>query len=411
MTLEFRVVDNAFAQLRFEPTRAAGLRRLEQFVPRAGRDYAQSRNYDFGPDRRGNVSTLSPWMRHRLLTEEEVLSCVLSAHGEKVVDKFIQEVLWRTYFKGWLEQRPSVWFSYQRNLVAQLERLEGDTSLNAAYRDAVSGRTGIACFDHWMRELSATGYLHNHVRMWVASIWIFTLRLPWELGADVFMRHLVDGDPASNTLSWRWVAGLHTKGKTYLARTDNIAKYTDGRFQPQGLANVAESLVEATDHPRFEIRPQSEKPLSKPYLLLVTEEDMSAADITSLRPAGVVGLLATDGRSPVQVGDLPLAFVKHAMNSALSPHGEIGQAKDDWSEPLIKAAQTNKVDTIVTPYCPIGPTRVRLDRAEPKLNEAGIYLHRIWRPYDAHAWPHAKAGFFGFKKKIPSILQALNLTC
>ncbi len=411
MTLEFRVVDKDFAQLRFEPTRAAGLRRLEQFVPRAGRDYAQSRNYDFGPDRRGNVSTLSPWLRHRLLTEEEVLSRVLSAHGEKVADKFIHEVFWRTYFKGWLEQRPSVWLRYQKNLVGQLERLENDTKLNAAYRDAVSGRTGIQCFDHWTRELNATGYLHNHVRMWVASIWIFTLRLPWELGADVFMRHLVDGDPASNTLSWRWVAGLHTKGKTYLARADNIAKYTDGRFQPQGLANVAEPLVEAADHPRIEIRPQAEQPLSKPYLLLMTEEDMAAADITSLRPAGVVGLLATDGRSPAPVGDLPSAFVEHAMNSALSPFGDIGQVKDDWSEPLIKAAQTNNVDTIVTPYCPIGPTRVRLDRAEPKLNEAGIHLHRFWRRYDAHAWPHAKAGFFGFKKKIPSIMQLLNLTC
>ncbi len=410
MTLEVPVVGKAFEQLQFEPTRAAGMKRLEQFVPRAGRDYAQSRNYDFGPDRRGNVSTLSPWLRHRLLTEEEVLSRVLSAHGEKVADKFIHEVFWRTYFKGWLEQRPSVWFSYQRNLVAQLERLENDATLNAVYRDAVSGHTGIECFDHWMSELNATGYLHNHVRMWVASIWIFTLRLPWELGADVFMRHLVDGDPASNTLSWRWVAGLHTKGKTYLARADNIAKYTDGRFQPQGLANVAKPLVEATDHPRIEIRPQSEKPFSKPYLLLVTEEDMSAADITSLRPTGVVGLLATDGRSPGQVGDLPLAFVEHAMNSALSPFGEIGQAKDDWTEPLIKAAQTDKVDTIVTPYCPIGPTRVRLDRAEPQLNEAGIHLHRIWRPYDAHTWPHAKAGFFGFKKKIPSIMRVLNLT-
>ena len=157
MTLEVPVVGKAFEQLQFEPTRAAGMKRLEQFVPRAGRDYAQSRNYDFGPDRRGNVSTLSPWLRHRLLTEEEVLSRVLSAHGEKVADKFIHEVFWRTYFKGWLEQRPSVWFRYQKNLVGQLERLENDTTLNAAYRDAVSGRTGIQCFDHWMRELNATG--------------------------------------------------------------------------------------------------------------------------------------------------------------------------------------------------------------------------------------------------------------
>ncbi len=93
----------------------------------------------------------------------------------------------------------------------------------------------------------SAGYLHNHARMWFASIWIFTLRLPWVLGADFFMRHLCDGDPASNTLSWRWVAGLHTRGKTYLARASNIATYTGGRFTPQDhdLAAFAPPLTEA----------------------------------------------------------------------------------------------------------------------------------------------------------------------
>jgi deoxyribodipyrimidine photo-lyase len=73
---------------------------------------------------------------------------------------------------------------------------------------ATFGRTGIACFDQWTGELLETGYLHNHARVWFSSIWIFTLRLPWKLGADFFIRFLNDGDSASNTLSWRWVAGL-----------------------------------------------------------------------------------------------------------------------------------------------------------------------------------------------------------
>ena len=71
--------------------------------------------------------------------------------------------------------------------------------------------------------------MHNHARLWFASIWIFTLKLPWELGAAFFLEHLHDGDPASNTLSWRWVAGLHTKGKNYVASADNIEKFTDGK--------------------------------------------------------------------------------------------------------------------------------------------------------------------------------------
>ena len=104
--------------------------------------------------------------------------------------------------------------------------------MRAGYRAAIDGETGIECFDAWSAELCETGYLHNHARMWFASIWIFTLKLPWRLGADFFYRHLLDGDAASNTLSWRWVAGLHTRGKPYAARADNIATYSGGRFTP-----------------------------------------------------------------------------------------------------------------------------------------------------------------------------------
>ncbi|MGY9006925.1 MAG: FAD-binding domain-containing protein, partial [Alphaproteobacteria bacterium] len=225
----------------FTPTRQAGLARLEQFALQAGLQYAKRRNYDFGVDRRGNVSALSPWIRHRLVTEEEVLRAILARHSVSGAEKFVQEVFWRTYFKGWLEQHPSVWTAYQHGLMQAL----GENHWFAEYKEAVKGRTGIDCFDHWARELVETGYLHNHARMWFASIWIFTLRLPWELGADFFLRHLIDGDPASNTLSWRWVGGLHTKGKTYLARASNIAKYTDGRFNPQGqLSSTADPLIE-----------------------------------------------------------------------------------------------------------------------------------------------------------------------
>ncbi len=85
--------------------------------------------------------------------------------------------------------------------------------MRARWEQATTGRTGLACFDAWARELLDVGYLHNPARMWFASLWIFTLELPWALGADFFLRHLLDGDPASNTLSWRWVGGLQTPGK------------------------------------------------------------------------------------------------------------------------------------------------------------------------------------------------------
>ena len=72
--------------------------------------------------------------------------------------------------------------------------------------------------------------------MWFASIWIHTLNLPWQLGAD-FFKNLLDGDPASNTLSWRWVAGLHTQGKCYLATENNIKKFTNNRFNKKRIIN------------------------------------------------------------------------------------------------------------------------------------------------------------------------------
>ncbi len=408
MTEKFQELVEAKETISFKPTRTDGLERLKQFVGRTGRHYGSTRNYDFGTERRSNVSGLSPWLRHRLITEIEVLTTVLASHKFNAAEKFVQEVFWRTYFKGWLEQRPSVWALYKRDLLSACKRLANDEGLKIRFNDAVNGNTGIDCFDHWARELAATGYLHNHARMWFASIWIFTLHIPWQLGADFFLRHLLDGDPASNTLSWRWVGGLHTKGKTYLARPDNIAKYTHGRFQPKGLAKFAEPLTEPVDHPLIPLSIPL-IPADSPYLLLLTEDDLSSDCLVRTSPVAAIGLLATHGRSPNPMGEAAKDFAKGAMNSALEPYGKLAQSAEDWSGPLIKAARNAGVTTIATAYTPVGPTRSRLDRAEPFLRDAGLSLNRILRPYDALTWPHARAGFFGLRKKIPSLLSQLNL--
>ena len=229
------------------PSRDAGLGRLSAFLPRAA-EYARGRNRVVPPHDR--VSGLSPYLRHRLILESEVIGAVWSAHPPAAVEKFVAEVLWRTYWKGWLELRPQVWRAYLDQWRRDWDGLDGPAAERHAA--AVEGRTGIDCFDAWVGELTATGYLHNHARMWLASIWIFTLRLPWTLGAAFFLRHLRDGDPASNTLSWRWVAGLHTRGKHYLARAENIARYTDGHFDPRGqLDEQAGPLTE----PELDLRP------------------------------------------------------------------------------------------------------------------------------------------------------------
>jgi deoxyribodipyrimidine photolyase len=140
--------------------------RLADFLPRAGFVYARDRNQDRGPEDRSNVSALSPWIRRRLVTEEQVLRAVLQRHDHVAAEKFIQEVFWRSYWKGWLEMRPELLLHFDRDRRVLAGQWRGETRLAAA----MEGRTGIGCFDAWAAELTGSGWLHNHARMWFASI-------------------------------------------------------------------------------------------------------------------------------------------------------------------------------------------------------------------------------------------------
>ena len=154
-------------------------------MPRAGVDYARERNYDPGPGQRSTVSGLSPWVRLRVIPEWQLIAEVLQHHSATEAAKFIDEVCWRTYWKGWLRRRPTLWDAYLRELADDQSEL---TDSNTRYHAVVKAESGIECMDVWTRELLDTGYLHNHARMWYASIWIHTLKLPWTLGADFFLR-------------------------------------------------------------------------------------------------------------------------------------------------------------------------------------------------------------------------------
>ncbi|WP_372424146.1 FAD-binding domain-containing protein [Salinarimonas chemoclinalis] len=396
------------------PTRAEGLARLARFVPRAGSAYAANRNEDRGPRDRANVSTLSPWVRHRLVSEREVLASVLAEHGLEEAEKFVQEVLWRTYWKGWLEQRPAIWERYLERLAADLRALDSDLSLRRRVEEATAGRTGIAGFDDWARELVETGYLHNHARMWFSSIWIFTLRLPWTLGADFFLRHLLDGDPASNTLSWRWTAGLQTPGKTYLARADNIARFTNGRFAPGGLSRSAEPLSEPPPPAPAGV-PPADRPRAVEAALLVTEEDMTPEhwEIGPVRPRAVLVGHATAARSILPPSGPVRAFAEGAVADAAARaadhYGVPAHAVSLAPQALTDAARALRVGALVTAWAPVGPAARALARAEASLADAGVALLRLRRPLDERAWPHATRGFFAFRKAIPDLLAAEGL--
>jgi hypothetical protein len=350
------------------------------------------------------------------VTEAELVRAALDAHGATKAEKFVQEVFWRSYWKGWLEMRPSVWRGYVAGLSADRARLSDDRRLAKRVAEAEEGGAGIECFDAWAAELIETGYLHNHARMWFASIWIFTLGLPWRLGADFFLRHLLDGDPASNTLGWRWVAGLHTRGKPYVAQAWNIAKFTSGRFAPEPR-DLNESAVplDGDDNPPAGTLPLPQPPdPALPTALLITEEDCLPETLgLRLSDMRAVGLFqATSARSDLPVSALVEAFDRGALADAAARAQGAGAPEAERLDEIAPAdlrrwAQRKGVSQIVTAYPPVGPARDRLDAARPHLDAAGIRLAEIRRPWDGAVWPHATAGFFKVKEKIPRLLPTL----
>ena len=385
----------------YPATRADALARLENFVPLAGRAYAARRNDDAGPGAEGSTSRLSPAIRRRLVTEAEVCARVIGAHGFGAAEKFIQEVCWRTYWVGWLEQRPAIWTRYCDDVARLAEQR------HPGLADALAGRTGIDCFDAWVAELGATGWLHNHARMNFASIWIFTLKLPWQLGADLFYRQLLDACPASNTLSWRWVAGLQTVGKTYAARADIIRARSGGRFAVTApLAREALPLPADGIPPAGGLRAVGHFDSALRSGLFVTTADLSPESL-ALPPLITVAATTRIGGSPSL---LKRAHAETALADGLAraavaancvaeriPEEDAITAVRDW-------AARHRLQQVVTAQAPVGPVADRLAAMTTGLSSDGVRLVQVRRGWDAAAWPLATKGFFAFKAAIPRLL-------
>ena len=391
-----------------QANRSFGLDILKKFIPAMGRHYKENRNYDLGPENSSCVSRLSPFVSHRMLLEEELVEACLKEHAPYEAEKFIDEVCWRTYWKGWLEQRPSVWDDY----TSSLQELKVHQTNGRKLEEIETGRSGIDCFDFWVQELRETGYLHNHARMWFASIWIFTLQLPWQLGADFFSRHLLDGDPASNTLSWRWVAGVQTIGKHYLARSENISKYTKGRFSPEGLVTTAEPVSEEKHWP-LELPVMDAAPqVGKKTALLVLEQDLSLRDM----PMGPDALDLVLVLAPSNADNWNLVSKKVQSFKLAAVDGALVRCKQNfysfnmavqYCKSILAVAshlEENSIEQVVF-YAPfVGHYRSFFKTLENallgKVEATGIY-----REWDKYFFPRATSGFFRFRKSIPEGLK------
>jgi deoxyribodipyrimidine photo-lyase len=420
------------------PTRWDALSAFDAFLPNVV-TYARGRNFD-RPGQQA-VSGLSPYIRTRLLTEREIVDRVVKTHGYPAAEKFIQEVAWRTYWKGYLEQRPGIWARYNKD-IQDFKGTLGD-ELNNKLGSARSGSTGIACFDAWVQQLVQTGWLHNHARMWFASIWIFTLKLPWQLGAAFFMEHLLDADPASNILSWRWVGGLHTQGKHYLARAANTKRYTGGDFNPEGQLNESAEALPLDG--AFEVVPlpavDSLKDVDLPSLsccpagLLVTPEDLtpesgelSETPFTSISVFSANDILDTTNASPVvrsflsdAVEDTCQRLSEHWDGRMTACRGEVipsvgkaspsnvgrrermrvyGGTVDNWVQSVLTWANNENLKSVWMLRPPVGPWADALPSLAAGLRDRNIRLFQYRRRWDSRHWPHATGGYFRFKKGL-----------
>ena len=376
--------------MNFETSRAKATEKLDRFVERNLSDYSKLRNFDFGPDKRSNVSCLSPYITHGVLNEVEIIKKSLAKYSFNKNEKFIQEVLWRTYWKGWLELRPSVWSDYIISLNSIREKYKDDIN----YIKAIEGKTNIECFDEWVKELKTHNYLHNHTRMWFASIWIFTLDLPWQLGAEFFLKHLYDGDAASNTLGWRWVAGIQTQGKHYLASEWNIKKFTNNRFQniklnenaPPKMADKTYSIIK-NDF----INPT----INEDKTLIIFENSLSfeISNLKEFKFNKIILVVNSNEFRQVKLSDNVIKFKSELINDQLERIESLSINCEIVSVDKLKEI---KSDFYIL-YPSVGEN---LDFVMSNLSNYKF----IYRELDQFSWQFCNKGFFNFKTYIPKII-------
>ena len=377
----------------FEASRAKALDKLNHFVESNLSQYSKLRNFDFGPDNRSNISCLSPYITHGIISELEVIDKSLKKFSFTKNEKFIQEVLWRVYWKGWLELRPNVWSDF----LMELNNLRNEFKDKQNYLDAIEGKTDLECFNQWVNELKENNYLHNHTRMWFASVWIFTLELPWQLGAEFFMKHLYDGDAASNTLGWRWVAGIQTQGKHYLASEWNIKKFTNNRFKNIKLNENASPKISEKSYTLIKKEFNNPQNIGEKNLL-VFENNLSF-EISDFKENKFEKIYIISNKNENRSIKLSEKVVK--FKSLLIEDQEQRLKAKSINCEIIDISEIKKIQNCYALYPTVSEN---LDY----LNLNNFKIDFLYRKLDQYSWQYCNKGFFNFKNYIPKIISSFN---
>ena len=374
--------------MKFEPSEIFARNQLNEFIEKKIVNYSKLRNFDYGPLNRSNVSLLSPYITHQSLRDIDILRLTLKKYSYKDTEKFIEEIFWRIYWRGWMELRPHVWNDFSNELIR--------IKKNDNYLNAINANTDIECFNEWINEIKNYNYLHNHTRMWFASIWIFTLDLPWQLGAEFFLKYLYDGDSASNNLSWRWVAGLHTKGKNYIAKDWNIQKYTNNRFSNIELNENPSPISQKKNYEPNDLNFKNKN--SDYEYLLIFDNKVSNKIIDQLKKnyKKIYFIMINNEDRKVKLSENVIKFKEDLIKNIFQNVDKVEIVNSGKIDNILNEQMSFDV---IYPYVGENQDYILNLKSKFKLN-----LNYIYDEIDIFCWQFSKKGFFNFKQNIPKIL-------
>ncbi len=233
--------------------------------------------------------------------------------------------------------------------------------------------------------------------MWFASIWIFTLELPWQLGAEFFMQHLYDGDAASNTLGWRWVAGVQTQGKHYLASEWNIKKFTNNRFQNVKLNENAPPKVSEKSYQIIKQDFNNPQKIENKNLLIF--ENNLSFEITDFKEKNFEKIYLVSNKNENRAIKLSEKLVKFKSHLIEDQKQRLKNQSIDCQ--IIDISELTNIENYYGLYPTVGEN---LDF----LNSNNLKINFLYRNLDQLAWQYCNKGFFNFKNYIPKIVSSFN---
>ena len=237
--------------------------------------------------------------------------------------------------------------------------------------------------------------------MWFASIWIFTLKLPWQKGAEFFLKYLLDGDAASNTLSWRWVAGLQTKGKNYSAQSWNIEKFTNNKYKNIRLVENPIPLQDKREYKLTEI--ENFNDYEKVKNLIFFENDLNLENYNLDNYQNIYCLLLENDKRKIKLDQKVLDFKKIIIKNHLKTlTKDIKFLENSQSLNILDGVK--ELDVI---YPSIGENLSFIKR----LNKTkDIKFRFLKNEKDLFCWNFSNKGYFNFKSNIPKIITKFKLS-